>query len=78
MIDRSDQILEVNNLWKNLFPIKHLPNTNWTHKLDIQADRLSGRWLYNKEGYLAKLNKKLKPMFKVNNPDEFNKIVLGF
>jgi len=63
--------------WGQLIPINKLPNTNWTHKIDITSKSIGGRWLYNKQGYLAKLNKQLKPMYKTNNVKSFNKVYLG-
>jgi len=80
VIDQPDQIKHLNDLWKNLKPIKvkDLPNTNWTHKLDIKSNGSTARRLYNQEGYLAKLNYQLKPSYKVVNLKAFNKLILGF
>ena len=73
------QIQKINALWQRLEPMTELPNTNWTHKLDIQANVRSGRWLYNnQDGYLAKLNYRLRPRYKVADPKVFNKVILGF
>ena len=76
-INAPAELAEANNEWKQLIPIKSLPNTNWTHKIDISSRTIGGRWLYNKEGYVAKLNKRLKPMFKVKNVESFSKVYLG-
>ncbi len=80
VIDQPDQIKQLNDLWKNLKPIKvkDLPNTHWTHKLDIESNVSTTRWLYNQEGYLAKLNYQLEPSYKVVNLEAFNKLILGF
>ncbi len=80
VIDQPEQIKLLNDLWKNLKPIKvkDLPNTNWTHKLDIKSNGSTNRWLYNQEGYLAKLNYQLKPSYKIINLEAFNKLILGF
>ena len=80
VIDQPEQIKHLNDLWKNLKPIKakELPNTTWTHKLDIKSNGSTVRWLYNQEGYLAKLNYQLKPSYKVVNLEVFNKLILGF
>jgi len=76
-ITNKDELLKAQKAWKQLIPIKDLPNSNWTHKLDIATNYVGGRWLYNKEGYIAKLNKYLEPKYKVSNVEEFNKIFLG-
>ena len=76
-INSPTELAEANNEWKQLIQIESLPNTNWTHKIDITSNTIGGRWLYNKEGYVAKLNKRLKPMFKVKNVESFNKVYLG-
>ncbi|MBU2622751.1 MAG: hypothetical protein KKD92_10580 [Proteobacteria bacterium] len=78
VIDESNSLNQLSKLWKEFEPIDELPITEWTHKLDIESKDLSGRWLYNQEGYLAKLNKQLKPSYKVKNTEAFNKIILGF
>jgi hypothetical protein len=80
VIDQPEQIKYLNDLWKNLKPIevKDLPNTNWTHKLDIKSNGSTARWLYNQEGYLAKLNYQLKPIYKVVNLEAFNKLIFGY
>ena len=77
VIDQPDMINKLNELWKGFEPIDELPNTEWTNKLDIDSEKMSGRWLYNQEGFLAKLNKQLKPSFKVIKKETFNKIILG-
>jgi len=54
-----------------------LPNTAWTHKLDIKATQIGGRWLYDKNGYLAKLNYQLTPSYIVKDPEAFNKLIFA-
>ena len=76
-INERDQLAKAQEQWDSLIPIDELPNTNWTHKLDIKSGSVGGRWLYNKEGYIAKLNKRLDPMYKVSNIKLFNEIYLG-
>jgi hypothetical protein len=78
LIDEFDSLSQLNKLWKEFESIDKLPNTEWTHKLDIDSKELGGRWLYNQKGYLAKLNKQLKPSYKVKNTEAFNKIIFGF
>jgi hypothetical protein len=78
LIDESNSLSQLNKLWKEFDPIDKLPNSEWTHKLDIDSKEIGGRWLYNQKGFLAKLNKQLKPRYKVKNTDAFNKIILGF
>ncbi len=73
----ADQLAKAQELWDSLIPIDKLPNTDWTHKLDIRSDSIGGGWLYNEDGYVAKLNHRLKPMFKVPDVKSFNAIFLG-
>ena len=77
VIQELEVLEEAEKVWQKLKPIDTLPNTNWTHKLDVTSESIGGRWLYNKEGYLAKLNKQLKPMYKVSDVSKFNEIYLG-
>jgi hypothetical protein len=46
------------------------------YKIDIESTskKLSGRWLYHKDGYLLRLSKNLKPRYKVNNVQEFENV----
>ena len=62
--------------WKLLVPVDSLPNTNWTHKIDITSKSIGGRWLYNKQGYIAKLNKRLQPIYQVKDVASFNQVYL--
>jgi hypothetical protein len=41
-------------------------------KIDIEADHEGGRWLYDAEGLLVKLNKRLKPAFRIQDAQTFN------
>ncbi len=75
IINQPEQIREINRLWKELQQIHELPNTNWTDTLDIKANQYEGRWCYNRQGYLAYLNVFLEPMFKVEDPAAFNKLI---
>ncbi len=77
VINDFEQLQEINKHWQQLEQVNELPDIGWTHKLDIQANRLGGRWLYNKSGYLSKLNYQLKPMYQVKNPAAFNKLILA-
>ena len=72
------EMQEINALWQTLERIEERPSTNWTHKLDVEANVRSGRWLYSQEGYLVKLNYRLKPRYKIRDPERFNEVVLGF
>jgi hypothetical protein len=71
------ELQSAEKVWRELKPIDKLPNTNWTHKLDITSPTIGGRWLYNRDGYLARLNKRLQPMYMVSNVERFNMIFLG-
>jgi len=77
IIKNPNELKLAKNEWGKLVSINSLPNTNWSHKIDITSKSIGGRWLYNKQGYLAKLNKQLKPIYKVNNVKTFNKVYLG-
>ncbi len=77
IINTADRLAKVQELWDSLIPIDELPNTDWTHKLDIRSDSIGGRWLYSEEGYIAKLNYRLKPIYKVPDVKSFNAIFLG-
>lgn len=77
IINQPEQLLSINEIWKQLKPINKLPNSNWTYKLDIESNHMSGCWLYNKEGYLAKLNYQLEPKYRVEDPNKFNMLILG-
>jgi hypothetical protein len=80
IINQPEQLLEVNKVWRQLKQIQpsELPNYNWTNTFDIKAGDLSDRWMYNKEGYLSRLNYQMYPTYRVENPSEFNKLILGF
>jgi predicted double-glycine peptidase len=79
IIDDPGQLAKARKQWNTLVRIKEPPNTNWTHKIDIESSSrfLNDRWLYNKEGYIARLNYQLKPMYKVSDVKLFNEIYLG-
>lgn len=79
VINNPGLLAKAQEQWDSLVRIKELPNTNWTHKIDIRSGSrsLNGRWLYNKAGYIAKLNYQLKPMYKVSDVKVFNEIYLG-
>ncbi len=68
--DKSD-ISTFKKEWEHLEKIETPPNYDWTHKIDISGGKLSGRWLYNQAGYISKLNKQLKPSYKINNATNF-------
>jgi hypothetical protein len=76
-INDSDQLGKAQEQWDALIRIDELPNTNWTHKMDIKSNSVGGRWLYNSEGYVARLNKRVKPDYRVSNVKSFNEIYLG-
>ncbi len=50
----------------------------WTNKLDIEQGRRrkSTRWLYHPDGWLVVLSKALTPVYMLESPDEFRKLVL--
>ena len=77
MISNPDLLASAQQQWNSLIRIGEPPNFNWTHKIDIKYGSGSHRWLYNKEGYVTMLNKRLKPIFKVSNVKLLNEIFLG-
>lgn len=79
VIDSPELLTKAQELWDSLIRISELPNANWTHKIDIRSGSrsLDGRWLYNREGYVAKLNYRLKPAYKVPDVNSFNEIFLS-
>ena len=56
-------------------PVKVPDNPEWEYKLDIETEKENQRWLYNKKGYLAKLNYQLRPCYKISEPEWFIKLV---
>lgn len=77
VIDNPEQLSRAEIEWAALLPIDSLPNYNWTHRLKITSTSIGGLWLYNKEGYVAKLNKLMSPMYRVSDTARFNEILLG-
>ena len=64
--------------WYEFKSVKQLPaslTSQGHYKIDIVAEdeRFTGRWLYYPSGYIAKLNKALKPAFIVEHPNDFVK-----
>ncbi len=54
------------------------PNTNWTHKFYFSAGKLKGIWLYNAaDGIAAKENEKLKPLCKLQENEQFKKLLFS-
>ncbi|MCP4129589.1 MAG: hypothetical protein GY754_01110 [bacterium] len=49
------------------------PDYQWSYSINIKSKKSGGSWLYNKKGYIARLNYSLKPSYKIPNPEEFNK-----
>ena len=77
VIVSTDRLIEIVKQWNKLKPVKRLPNTNWTHQLKIEGDKsIGGTWLYNSQGYIARLNYMLKPMYSVSNIELFNKLLI--
>jgi hypothetical protein len=44
-------------------------------KLDIERRRSSARWLYRTTGYVRLLSKKAKPVYKLQDPKSFNRLI---
>ncbi len=77
-ISEKEKINKIEQLWNNnLVLVDELPNYEWDYKLDIISSTIGGRWLYNSNGYIAKLNYQLKPMYKITKPYDFKKEILG-
>lgn len=75
IISSQSEILKFQTEWCSLKKIQSPANTNWTNKLDIEGGELSGRWLYNSNGYISRLNYQLKPSYQVPNAISINKIL---
>ena len=81
VINDYEQLETINRHWQQLERVKSnqkdvISSYQWTHKLDIKANILNGRWLYNDKGDLAKLNYNMEPMYKVKNPATFYRLIL--
>src|SRR4029450_6091143 len=44
-------------------------------KLDIKREDSGGIWLYMTTGYVQLLTKKVTPMYKLRDPESFNKLI---
>ena len=47
----------------------------FTYKLDISASNKSARWLYQPDGQIVVLTKAKEPVFKIQEPEAFNKLI---
>jgi hypothetical protein len=43
--------------------------------LDIKCEESGGRWLYKTTGYVQFLSKKVTPVYKLRDPEAFNKLI---
>ena len=62
-------------LWGRLAPAEGAGIPDWTHKLDIESEQIGGRWLYSREGYVARLTKDLKPLYRVPDSAALNALL---
>ena len=62
-------------LWGQFAPAEGAEIPVWTHKLDIESDQIGGRWLYSREGYVARLDKELESIYRVPDPGAFNALL---
>ena len=76
IIDSAEQLARAQELWNSLVQADGLPSPDWTHRIDIKSGCHAGRWLYNQEGVIARLNKGLKPSYRVPNVESFNAFFL--
>jgi hypothetical protein len=77
VINKPVQLIEINKILSKVELINKLPNVVWNYKLDIQAIKGSGRWLYNEEGYIVKLNYQMEPVYRIKDSIAFKKAILG-
>ena len=77
VIDDFNELQKINKIWQQLEPIDKLPDREWACSIDIYANQLESSWLYNKNGYLARLNYELKPKFRVKDIAAFNELILA-
>jgi hypothetical protein len=74
-----EEVAEFEAQWYKFKGVEKLPaslsSSDILYKFDIVAEeeRFSGRWLYYPSGYVAKLNKSLKPAFAIEDQNEFSK-----
>ena len=73
----QSQIQYLSQIGPSLVAVEKIPENGWPYKLDIKANKYGGRWLYCEQGYLAKLNYSMKPLFKINNKKEFEIIIFS-
>jgi hypothetical protein len=77
IITSPNELAQIQNAWCSFKPINTPPNTNWSHTLDIVGGKLTGRWSYNSQGYISRLNYQLKPSYQLPNPGTINKLIVG-
>lgn len=51
------------------------PYSAFKYKLDISSGTGAGRWLYNPNGLLVKLDKRDRPILQINDPHAFNALL---
>ncbi len=71
VIEDPSVLRSLEALWGKMMPVAATPGLSWTHKLDIVSQDIGGRWLYSREGYVARLNKELKPFYRVSDNEAF-------
>ena len=71
VIDDSSVLRSLEVLWQKMAPVEATADLSWSHKLDITSKDVGGRWLYSQDGYVARLNKEMKPRYRVSDNAAF-------
>lgn len=75
VIDDELRLSKIQAAWCRFEKIDFPPNADWTHGLKIEGGYMEGIWLYNRKGYLSRLNYQVKPSFHITNLEEFNLLI---
>jgi hypothetical protein len=72
-----DEVAEFRRQWEDKQEVKAPPSdVEGQHfKLDIERQDSGGRWLYQTTGYVRLLSKEAKPIYKVQDPEAFNRLI---
>ena len=75
-INQAETINEIKTIWmaKEKAELKRKPD--FIYKIDIVSDGKSTRWLYDPSGYATILSKTTMPIYKIEESDKFNEIII--
>lgn len=76
---RKPDVRKFQKHWSQKLKIKQtsaqLPDTMFSYKLDISGTSGGGRWLYNSNGFVVKLDKMARPVYQIQEPALFNELI---